>query len=179
MVAFRFRLTEEEYYRYNYYTAWASPARRRYRALYFLRVILLYGAVALTYILSTSGHSLRTDITVFAVTGLAYLFLVPYFIRWSVKRKVKDVLLKKENHHILEESEIILTDDSIIDRDTVSESRYSWDAIVRFAETAESYYLYTNTYHAIVIPRRAIEDESQQRELDALLGRNLPLDVHA
>ncbi|MBO9572606.1 MAG: YcxB family protein, partial [Chitinophagaceae bacterium] len=82
---------------------------------------------------------------------------------------------KKENQHVLDEAEVILSETGIIDKDTVAESRYNWEAIVSFAETPESYYLYTNSYHAIVIPKRAIQSEEEKKELKRLLEKHLPL----
>lgn len=175
MVLLQFRLTEEEYYQYNYFTAWSDPGKRAYRLLYFLRVFLLYGVVAGLYILTSKSHLIWIDISVFVVTGGAYLLLVPFFIRWSVKRRVKDILSRKENLHVLDEAEIQLTDTGILDKDTVSESRYAWDAIVRKAETPDSYYLYTNSYHAIVIPKRAAPSVEEKREIERLFNQHLPL----
>lgn len=175
MVSFRFRLTEEEYFRFNYYTAWADPRRKKYRILYFLRVIVLYGAVAFLYILATGSKLFWIDVSVFFITGIAYLFLVPYFIKRSVRRKVHDILRRKENQHVLEESEIILSNSGIIDRDTLSESSYDWEAIVHFADIPEAYYLYTNSHHAIVIPKRVLPNETVARETDHLLKSRLPL----
>ena len=85
---------------------------------------------------------------------------------------MKDTLSKKENQHVLDEAEIILSDTGIIDKDTHTESRYNWDAIVRLAETPDSYYLYTNSYHAIVIPRRVVGADDE-KELNRLLGEHL------
>jgi hypothetical protein len=107
---------------------------------------------------------------------LIYLIMIPSFVKSSIRRKVKHILSKKENAHVLDDAEIILADTGIIDKDTHTESRYNWDAIVRLAETPDSYYLYTNSYHAIVIPRRAVSKE-QENELTALLSKNLPLHV--
>ena len=176
MVSLKFRLTEDEYLQYNYYTAWSAPARKNYRIFYFLRVMILYGAVALLYIIATRQHYIWIDISVFVITGLVYLIMIPSFVKGSVRRKVKDILSKKENQHVLDDAEIILADSGIIDRDTHTESRYNWDAIVRLAETPDSYYLYTNSYHAIVIPKRAVSKE-QEKELTGLLSENLPLHV--
>jgi hypothetical protein len=176
MVSLKFRLTEDEYLEYNYYTAWSAPTRKRYRIYYFLRVIILYGAVAMLYIIATRQHYIWIDITVFLITGLVYLIMIPSFVKGSVRRKVKHILSKKENQHVLDDAEIILSDTGIIDRDTHTESRYDWDAVVRLAETPESYYLYTNSYHAIVIPKRAVSKE-QEKELTKLLSENLPLHV--
>jgi len=175
MVSLKFRLTEEEYYRFNYYTAWADPRRKRYRIGYFLKVIVLYGAVAMLYVLATRPRLVWIDATVFLVTGLVYLFSIPFFIKRSVRRRVAQILSKKENAHILEESEVILSDDGIVDRDTVSESRYEWQAIVHDADTPEAYYLYTNSYHAIVIPKRVIDSASMRTETERLLNTHLPL----
>jgi hypothetical protein len=176
MVSLKFRLTEDEYLEYNYYTAWSAPTRKRYRVYYFLRVIILYGAVAMLYIIATRQHYIWIDITVFLITGLVYLIMIPSFVKGSVRRKVKHILSKKENQHVLDDAEIILSDTGIIDRDTHTESRYDWDAVVRLAETPESYYLYTNSYHAIVIPKRAVKKE-QEQDLTRLLSENLPLHV--
>ena len=176
MVSLKFRLTEEEYLQYNYYTAWSAPARKKYRIYYFLRVIILYGAVAMLYVIATRQHYIWIDISVFVITGLIYLIMIPSFVKASVRRKVKDILSKKENQHVLDDAEIILADTGIIDKDTHTESRYNWDAIVRLAETNEEYYLYTNSYHAIVIPKRAV-DKEQETELTRLLTENLPLHV--
>jgi len=168
-------LTEEEYFRFNYFTAWADPRKKKYRIIYFLRVIVLYGAVALLYILATGSRLIWFDISVFVVTGVAYLFLIPFFIKKSVRRRVNDILSKKENQHILEPSEIVLSSSGIIDRDTVSESRYDWEAIVHHADTPDGYYLYTSSYHAIVIPKRAVQTAAELQELEGLLHSHLPL----
>lgn len=174
MVSFKFRLTEDEYLQYNYYTAWSAPTRKKYRIFYFLRVIILYGAVAMLYVIATRQHYIWIDISVFLITGVIYLIMIPSFVKGSVRRKVKNILSKKENQHVLDEAEIIVSDTGIIDKDTHTESRYNWDAIVTLAETSDSYYLYTNSYHAIVIPRRAVNTE-EEKELKRLLSENLPL----
>lgn len=175
MISFRFRLSEDEYYRFNYFTAWADPRRKRYRMLYLLKVIILYAAVAFLYIYATKPRLYGIDISVFFITGLVYLLLIPFFIKKSVRRRVSDILSKKENDHILEESEIVLDASGIIDRDILAESRYSWDAIVHCANTSDAVYLYTNSHHAIVIPKRVVKDAAVENELQLLLKANLPL----
>lgn len=85
------------------------------------------------------------------------------------------MLSEPENKHILETSEIILDDAEITDKDTVSETKYDWDAIIRKSETANCYFLYTNSYHAIVIPKRTLRSADDQRELQRLFNRFLSL----
>lgn len=177
MLVLRYSLTEEEYLDYNYFTAWTSPDKVAYRRKYYLQVMALYVAVAGLYILGNRNHSTGIDIAVFTGIGAIYFMLIPMLVRRSIKSRVKSVLSKPENHHVLNESEVTLTNTGILDKDTVSESRYDWDAIVRKAETALCYYLYTNSYHAIVIPKRIVKS-SEQGELTTMFNVYLPLSSH-
>lgn len=174
MIVLKYSLTEEEYLDYNYYTAWTSPDKKSYRLKYYGQVMLLYIAVAGLYIYANRSHSLLIDSIVFLSIGLAYFLLVPVLVKRSIKTRVRSILKQPENQHVLHESEVMLDDMGISDRDTVSDSRYGWEAIVRRAETRLCYYLYTNSYHAIVIPKRVIPPQEEQ-ELQSLLDTNLSL----
>ncbi len=140
-----------------------------------MRVLSLYAAVAIMYVLANSSHIIWIDISVFLAIGLLYIMLVPFFIKKSVQKRVNDILAKRENQHVLDEAEVIISSGGIVDKDTVSESRYAWDAIVKFAETEDAYYLYTSSYYAIVIPKRAIQAKQDEAELKKLFNKYLPL----
>lgn len=174
MLDLKFNLTAEEYYSFNYYTTWSAPGRKQYRLFYYGRIILLYAAVALLYIFSKGTDQWMTDLIIFFGIGLVYFFLLPLLVKRSIRNRVKQVLKKEENQHILQESQVVISKDGVIDRDTVSESRYDWEAIVKKAETSDCFYLYTNSYHAIVIPKRTLNKE-QVHELNLLLEQHLPL----
>jgi hypothetical protein len=92
-----------------------------------------------------------------------------------VKKRVRDILSQPENKHILDDTEVILSDTGIIDKDKASESKYSWEAIVRKSETKTCYYLYTNSYHAIVIPKRTVANPQEREALENMLDRHLSL----
>ena len=174
-MTFHFTLTEREYFDYNLHTAWAASHRKNYRWRYYLRVLALYAAIALLYILTNREHNIWIDVSVFLGIGIIYFALLPYFIRLSIRRRVREILNEPENHHILKPAEVVISDTGIIDRDAQSESRYDWEAIVKIDETATSYYLYTNSYHAIVIPKRVLKTQREQQQLEQLFERNLPL----
>lgn len=174
MVHIHFRLTEEEFFQFNYYTAWAAPERSGYRLWYFLKVMLLYAVVAIIYIFLNKDHDWPVDFTIFAIIGVVYFLLIPHLVKRSVKVRVKDILSRKENQHVLEDSEIIVDAKGIFEKDVVSESRYEWEGIVRLAVNYDCIYLYTNSFHAIVIPRRALDDQ-QSANLEELFNIHLPL----
>ena len=176
MLTLRFNLTREEFLEYNYYTSWSSPDRRSYRFRYFMRVLALYGLVAAGYVfINRNRHELLVDIFVFSAIGLIYALIVPVLVKRSIKSRVNSMLKEPENLHILQTSEITLNEEGIIDKDNASESRYNWEAIVKKVETKDSYYLYTSSYHAILIPMRALSTPEEQKELKRLLDQHLPL----
>lgn len=177
MLHLKYQLTEQEFFEYNYFTTWSAPDRSRYRISYYLKFVLLYGAIAILYIAGNKDHWRIIDISVFGGIALLYLILVPWMVRISVKRRARQFLGRPENHHILSECEVILSDSGIVDKDKESETRYSWDAIVKKAETPDCHYLYTNSYHAIVIPKRTLADADERKELERLLSTHLPLNV--
>lgn len=175
MLSFKFNLTAEEYFEYNFYTAWAAPYKKMYRIRYYARVLALYIVIAALYIFTNHSHRIQIDLAIFSIIGIVYFLLVPVFIKNSIRRRTKQILAEPENHHVLDESEIILSESGIIDQDNVSQSKYDWDAIVKKTETRNSYYLYTNSYHAIVIPKRVIKNVNEQDELQRLFNRYLSL----
>ena len=175
MLILKYHLTEEEYFDYNYYTSWASPEKKWYRLKYYLQVFLLYGAVAALYIFTNHTHRILIDFIIFGSIAVIYFLCVPWLIKRSIRKRVRDILAKPENQHVLEEAEVSLMDTGIWDRDKASESKYSWEAIVRKAETPLSYYLYTNSWHAIVIPKRVLQNPQDRQELQRLFSQYLPL----
>jgi hypothetical protein len=175
MLNLKYHLTEEEYFDYNYYTAWAAPEKRNYRLWYYLRVFILYAAVAGLYIFSRRSEQIFIDLIIFSVIALVYFLMVPFLIKRSILRRVRGILSKPENQHVLDEAEVNLSDAGIVDKDTATESRYSWEAIVKKAETPACFYLYTSSYHAIVIPRRVIVTPTEKQELERLFNQYLPL----
>ena len=175
MLSFKFNLTEEEYFEYNYYTTWAGPHKKPYRLRYYARIFALYTVIAALYIFTNRSHRLEVDLVIFAIIGITYFLLVPVLIKNSIRRRTKQIIGEPENAHVLDESEIILTETGIVDQDKVSQSRYEWDAIVKKTETPNSYYLYTNSYHAIVIPKRVVRNAREHDELQSLFNRFLSL----
>jgi hypothetical protein len=175
MLILKYHLSEEEFYDYLYYTEWGAPFKKGYRIRYYNRVFLLYAGIAALYLFTNHSSQILVDIVIFSVIAVLYFLMVPWLIKRSVRRRVRDILELPENSHVLQESEVILMDTGIIDRDNASETRYNWEAIVRKAETGTSYYLYTNSHHAIVIPKRALGNAPDKLELERLFNTHLSL----
>lgn len=174
MVIFKYHLTEEEYFEFNYYTAWTAPEKKGYRIRYYIRFIIWYILFAALYLVTVWGVS-ASGFAIFGIMAVVIFLLIPEIVKRSIRQRVRSTLSQIENRHVLQESEVILMDTGIIDKDTASETKYTWEAIVRKSETPSSYYLYTNTYHAIVIPKRVLGSFQDKLELQRLLNQHLPL----
>ncbi len=177
MLHLKYQLSPQEYFEFNYYTIWSAPHRRKYRISYYFKILLLYLAVAVLYISMKKSHNRWVDMIVFSVVAIAYFTLIPILIKRSVRKRTEHLLSQPENSHIIGDCEVILQDSGILDKDDKSETFYKWEAIVKRAETVNCHFLYTNSHHAIVIPKRCLADKNDQQELNRLLDAHLPLDA--
>jgi hypothetical protein len=175
MVILKYQLTEKDFFEFNYYTNWAAPNKRGFRIRYILRAILLYTAVIAIYIFAIRKDFSTTAIMIASIPSIIYFLLIPTLVKRGMRQKVKAMLQKPENKQFLEPAEVVFMDTGIVTKDSISESKYNWEAIVRKAETPLSYYLYTNTYLAIVIPKRVIINAQERKELQQLFNQHLSL----
>src|SRR5690349_2190259 len=110
MLVLKYHLTEAEYFDYNYYTSWSSPDKKKYRLRYYFRVLILYAAIAGLYIYSNRNSRPIVNAVIFALIAIFYFLLVPTIIRGSIRKRVRDILAQPENKHILDATEVILSE---------------------------------------------------------------------
>lgn len=175
MVILKYELTEEEYFNFSYYTGWAAPERRAFRIRYVLRAIFTYAIIAAAYLFLVQKDTSVSGMLIFAAPAIIYFFLIPMLVKRGIRQKVRAALAKPENSSILEMAEVIISDTGIMETDSNSESKYTWEAINRKAETPLCYYLYTNSHHAIVIPKRVLKNAEEKKELERLFNQHLSL----
>jgi len=175
MVILKYHLTEEEYFEFNYYTSWASPQRRGYRTRYYLRILFWYSLIMSLYLFGNRNYNTNLGAIIFGVVAITYFLLIPTLIKKEIRQRVRGTLAMPENEHVLEEAEVTIMDTGIVDKDPATETKYSWEAIVWKTETPTSYYLYTNSHHAIVIPKRVMTNDQDRQELKRLFDQHLPL----
>jgi hypothetical protein len=175
MVILKYQLTEEEFFEFNYFTSWGAPDKRGYRIRYVLRTIIWYVVVAAVYIFAIRKDFSAMAFIIFAVPAIIYFLLIPMLVKRGIRQRVRTMLAKPENKQFLEPSELVITDTGIIAKDSVSETKYNWEGIVRKAETSSCYFLYTNTQFAIVIPKRILNNPRERQELQQLFNQHLSL----
>jgi hypothetical protein len=177
MLALQYQLSEAEFFDYHYHTTWASASRRRYRRWYYARIFILYTLVAAAYIIVNHSHNLIVDIAIFSIIALLYFSMVPYLVKKSIRRRVDQMLREEENKHLLETAGVEISDEGILYTDSESETKYKWEAIVKMDQSALSYFLHTNSYHAIVIPKKLLDAPADKAEWKRILNQHLPIEL--
>jgi K+/H+ antiporter YhaU regulatory subunit KhtT len=103
--------------------------------------------------------------------GLISAYAGIYFF---YKRKIERFINDPKNSNLLVRTELIISDNGIINKDEFSEVNYNWNAITKKVINKDYIYLFLNSVQAIVIPKKALSNE-EEKQLSDLLSRNLSL----
>ena len=90
-----------------------------------------------------------------AASGL-WVVLVSFLSRRSHVRMAKKMVNNPENANLLDYREMTFLDDSIESKNARSNTRMSWETIVKLADTSTHFLLYTGANQAIIIPKEKI-----------------------
>ncbi|WEK34407.1 MAG: YcxB family protein [Candidatus Pseudobacter hemicellulosilyticus] len=173
MLVLQYNLTREDYFKYNYYTNWTSPDKRKFRNRYYMKVLLyLFVMAGLILYTSQDKSPLITMIAVILV-ATTMLLLIPFLVRRSVRKRVDQLLALPANKHILDRREVQFSDTGIVSRDSNAESKFGWNAVVKVAQLPDAWYLYSSSHQAIILPKRALADEQERKELQSLLDQHI------
>jgi hypothetical protein len=177
---FTYSLTEEEYADYSEFTSWTAPWQKKTKlkffATYFLSCFVFSTIAAF---ITSKGNSIIDKIivplTVSVIISLIISYLYYINAGHSIRSKVKKLIKKEENINILTEYELTLNEEKIIDKSKKITSTYSWESVVRYAETDKYFFLYTNSVSAVVIPKRLFKNKLEIEEFDKFLTSKIPL----
>ncbi|HEU4472605.1 MAG TPA: YcxB family protein [Flavisolibacter sp.] len=174
----RYALTKDDLAGFYFYAGWSSPAKKRYRQLYFLRVLLssCIGAVIVLLIWWRPVNVVK--ILFFAIPFvLLYSLLLTYFaIHVSYKKKIRKLVDDPGNASALLPSEVQFTETGIFTRDERTEAKFNWQSIIKKSETAGYYYLFVSSVQAIIVPKRILDANSKQA-LEKLLAQHISLEA--
>ena len=121
------------------------------------------------------AYSLRPSICAVVLINSLLTWIFYNQAPFSIKKKVKVLLAKEENIHLLDENELNINESNIILIDTLTTTKYSWESIVRYAVTKEFFFLYINTIQALIIPKRLLKGEKDIENFDKYLTAKIPL----
>lgn len=178
---FKYSLTEDDFAEFNAYTTWYAPWQKKSRFNYMLRFalysILSYSATII--ILRQLDVSAKSNFSFLISLSVVILILFGFFsfyqAPFSIKNKARKFINKEENKHILNETDLEITDDGIISSDKESQVQLKWGSITKYVVTKEYFYLYTNSVQAQVIPKKLFSSQQEINEFDKFLTEKIPL----
>jgi uncharacterized membrane protein len=178
---FKYNITVDDFAEYNAYTAWYAPWLKKARFSYFLRTFF-YSAITMTatFIVLNKIRSTRqnnyTFLAILGITLLLILTLIAYHqAPYGIKNKARKLVLKDENSHILNETELTINNSGILNNDNVSSVHQKWSSVVRYAITKDYFYLYTNSIQAQIVPKRLFTSQKEIEEFENFLTGKIPL----
>lgn len=161
----KFKQEIEDLYSFNLYNSWFAPERKNYR----LKSYLLLPTLAIAFVIYKTSQ-VNPEIRLAYGTNLGFGILVviliyAFSLNSLVVRKVRknvDKLLKtSKNEELLGAKELVLTEDGISEKGVHSTGELTWKSIEKFRFNESHYFLYLNSMMAFVIPKSAVEQQSE------------------
>lgn len=177
MFSFQFLLDDRDFFEFNKYHLFLSPATKKIMTL--RRWIPPCFATALWLLVAfKSDPELRTEAFIGAVT-LSFLFMFFWLILFkplyifSLKTRIKKTK-KTGKLSYSQENELIFDEEFILDKDPDTETKTKYRVVERIVITNEMFYIYLSTTRAILLPLSAFQSTWEQSEFLAFLESKTP-----
>lgn len=177
MVSLRYTLTKKDYVNFYTWVMWDAGTLRKKRAQNILRQ-LSFVAVFIAVLYFTGGFRYLSTITIIIILLMIATSLLPLFTgRSSADKQGEEIADDPENAAVFAETFLEATDTGLHLKTENSDTRYSWQAIVKKTETESYYFLFINAIQAIIVPKRILQNKDEKAAFQRLLLKNITLDA--
>jgi len=178
MINLRYALTKEDFFEFNYFHAWTDPLKKKTHLATYLKYWSRITLPTFVLVLIFNNGQLNMDAgRSYLIVALIGLVLALTTCQWAMKNQVQKLAtafaINPLNENFFKVKSYEITANGILVSDDLTVSDFRWEAIVRKAETGSAYYLFLNSHHALVIPKKNVE-ESQKQNLESTFKRNIP-----
>jgi hypothetical protein len=155
-----YELTPADLYAFQWRSVFASPRGRRARRkvyLYWLLTLLLFSALPA---IGADGFVVSRVNYTFLVIAFPIVAVVQWFLERRLVRRAILQLLKEEKpgKGLLGKHTMVVSEEGLVERTAVGESRTSWAGVDRIEQNPEYIFIYTSAAGAHVVPKRALGD---------------------
>jgi YcxB-like protein len=175
MLQFRFNPQMHDYFEFMLYHHWYSPDKRSFRKSFFLRTAMWILAPVVVYCFFLL-NPVNDDIRFPLLAGCSASSIYMLYAYLTYKKRVHSTTVKfymdPLNKSFFEETYIGIENGKLIAKQTSSITEMPVGAIVKVVENKGTYYLYTNSMQAIIIPKRAFDNNEKHTALKKIF--NLP-----
>jgi len=176
MIILHYKLTEQEYLDYNFYTNWLASNKKPRRLIYYYLTPLLYLVImGFLFYKPEKGGFDNISVTI-GLIGLIALMLVTRFrIRGRFDKQILKMINTSPPDTVLPETELTISETGISGKTKIAEVKYPWNAFQKRITVNNCCYLYINAGHALVIPLRALKTVEEKEAFEKMLSEQLPL----
>jgi len=151
-----FELTKEDLLEfYVFHTQNDNRAIKAKKGIGIYLPIILFVLATLQLIAPNPNYFI---VIMFYILGLLYILMAKRMSGKGLEKRIKPMFDKYDNSGIIGNHIITLSDESIIDEDQFSIFTLKWNGIKGIEENEKFYFLYVNSFSAIIIPKEAITD---------------------
>jgi YcxB-like protein len=180
-VEIEYQLTPEDLFAFQWRAAYMSPKSRRLRRRPYLYLFLAFLLIALLPAIGSSGFVIaRVNLVLLVV-----IFPLVSGLYWVLQRQ----MLRRAIHGLVGEEKadkgqlgthtIALSEQGLVERTAVGESRTSWAGVDRVEQNDDYIFIYTSPIAAHLIPKRAFAGSQAQEFVDFALEQKRHADMAA
>lgn len=177
MLSVKYALTEADYASYYTFVMWDAPERKKTKVKYYLRQLLV-NALIIAAILYSNLFRFQL-LYVYAYAGIVVLGAAwqIFYSRTNIRQQGMKVAEDPENSALYLEVQLDINDSGINKKNSVLETKYSWQAFNKKEETPAHYFLFTSSVEALIIPKRIFKTAEEKQQFEKLMLQHLSLDA--
>jgi hypothetical protein len=156
---------------------WDEPSRKTKRVNNVLRQAGLFFLIASILFFTNAYIRLNLFSLPFLLIVLGSTFLPLITGRSVVTKQASEIADNPDNNSIFKEILLSVTEEELLVKSSLVESKFNWKGFTKKTEIKEYYYLFKNSMQAIIIPKRAFTNNEEKLAFDKILSRNLSLDA--
>jgi len=173
MISLAIELTEEDYFKFYYYTVWMAPGKKAAIIKSRVKTFLLF-VLACTLIQFSAAPNNFNLFFFYSILVLAAIYVLPLFnIESSCRKQAHAFSTDPLNANFFAKSDMIISETGIFDKASHAEVNYRWNGIIKKVETADHFLLYVSGNQAIIIPKRVIRSDAERTALRELFGKHI------
>ncbi len=177
MVSLHYKLTKADYVNFYTWVMWDAGTLRKKRAQTIIKQVSFVG-IFIVVLNFTGVFRYLSTLTTTIILLMFGTTLLPLFTgRSSADKQGEEIADDPENASVFAETFLEATDTGLHVRTETSDTRYTWQAIVKKTETESYYFLFINAIQAIIIPKRILQNNDEKAAFQRLLLKNITLDA--
>ncbi|MDQ0507977.1 Uncharacterised protein [Aedoeadaptatus ivorii] len=160
----RFTLSEEDYFRYQWFMFLNNPAAKRTMRIQQFLPMAVFVAVAIFYLFTEKSIK---DLLPLAGVLVLWPFVYVFFFKRSMRKKLKSLIARMKDDLPLGEHTVTIEDGALADGDV----RFSFDEIRGICEADRHYYIFYGDHPAAyLLPKEAADAQlaalAEQKKTD-------------